>query len=206
MKSCFHMICYLYGVKLSKGGTFINKMNSYTLSPPSISSYQESSTSAWSKSSLLRNRLWPTCCCSVVRSRKLSQLSYKLVSSTRPYKWTSTFSTGRGTALFACAREMAAFVKDTSVSCKRLGVLKFSLRKLRSNVLLCPGRWSWQSNTKPMWTPCWPTEKSSYRNLAKRRPIRDSCITLKGYVLVGFQLVMAKIVKIADWRKAHTLM
>lgn len=49
-------------------------------------------------------------------------------------------------------------------------------------VLFCPGHWSWQSNTRPMWTLCWPTGRSSFRNLAGKRPIRDSCSMLKGLV------------------------
>lgn len=46
-----------------------------------------------------------------------------------------------------------------------------------------PERWSWQSNTRLTWTPCWPTGRSSCRNLAGRRTIRDSCTTLKGWVI-----------------------
>lgn len=38
----------------------------------------------------------------MVRSRKLRLLSYKLVSSTRPYKSTLTFITGKGIILYIC--------------------------------------------------------------------------------------------------------
>lgn len=49
-------------------------------------------------------------------------------------------------------------------------------------VILCSGHWSWQSNTRPMWTPCWHIGRSSYRNLSGRRPTRDSCSMPKGWV------------------------
>lgn len=50
-------------------------------------------------------------------------------------------------------------------------------------VVFLPERWSWQSNTRLTWTPCWPTGRSSCRNLAGRRTIRDSCTMLKGWVI-----------------------
>lgn len=49
----------------------------------------------------------------MVRSRRLRPLCYKLVSSTKPYKSTLTFSTGRGTTLFVCDHNCVARRKGT---------------------------------------------------------------------------------------------
>lgn len=162
----------------------------------------------------------------MVRSRKLKLLSYKLVSSTRPYKSTLTFITGKGIILCICVRvgnvqlvegqykqfwEIFIHVCIFCIfGCVRIlfygGSLNLVFKELKvkhicsqrmhvclHHVILCPGHWSWQLNTRPMWTLCWPIGRSSYKNLAGRRPIRDSCSTLKGYVMVACHAALYKL-------------